>query len=306
MTATHLKRIAGLVVILLALWGIARLLHHAGDHPETAFRIPVVSADSADTIIAAAGRETVTVVRTGPGRWTANGFGAAPGAITEFFSAFATAGAPELVAQSPTSFARLGVDSAGAHRIRVARGGKTLVDLFVSDHGPDYQSAFLRRPGDSAVYAVGGGFAAIGRRHLEDWRDRSIVAVAPDSVREIALERGAHRTVLTRRAHGWQFASGAPADSGAVRALLEHWRSVTAAGFPTAAELDSTFRHRAIRRATLRSVTGVLAALEFDSTSGSFWVRPAEGGGRDRVYRLASWDADQLVPADSTFKTRKR
>jgi hypothetical protein len=39
--------------------------------------------------------------------------------------------------------------------------------------------------------------------------------------------------------------------------------------------------------------------LAFDSTANGFWVRAGEDS---VVYRVDTWSADRLVPADSTLK----
>jgi hypothetical protein len=52
----------------------------------------------------------------------------------------------------------------------------------------------------------------------------------------------------------------------------------------------------------LRDATGIpLLELELDSTSGGFWLRRAAGA---PVYRVSEWEADELVPADSTLRRR--
>ncbi|HXF96898.1 MAG TPA: DUF4340 domain-containing protein, partial [Gemmatimonadales bacterium] len=264
MTAAHLRWLALGVGALLLLWAGGQLLPSGTDRLTGSFRLPAVSADSADTIAVIAPGETVIVTRTGPGAWSANGFAASSTAVADFFGSLGQVPEPELVARSAASFGRLGVDTGAARRLRLTQGGRTVLDLLVSERGPDYQSAYVRAPDDSAVYAVSGSFALAARRRLDDWRDRTIATVSPDSVGEIELWRGARRTLLARRDGQWRLGRGA-ADSAAVRRLLERYRSVTAAGFPTPAQLDSAFRGPVERRVILRAGSGeTLLRLEFD------------------------------------------
>jgi hypothetical protein len=208
------------------------------------------------------------------------------------------------VAQSAASFERLGVDSMAARRLRVTRGGETLVDVLVSERGPDFQSAYVRVPGDSNVYAVAGRLAAVARRTQDDWRDKTVATVIPDSVAAIELERGGRRSVIRRRDGAWHLATGTGTDTTAVRRVVERYRQVNASGFPSEAQLDSIFRGRVERRATLRDARGAaLVSLEFDSTEGGFWAR-RPGAGRAGVYRLNTWDVDELVPADSALRIK--
>lgn len=304
MTLAHLKRIAGVVVALLVVWAGARLLRGGMDDRATGFRLAAVAADSADSIVIQGAADTIVVRRAG-GAWTANGFAGGAGAVLEFFAALADTTPAELVAQSATSFGRLGVDSAAARRLRVWRGGQAVVDVLVSEQGPDFRSAYARLPGDSAVYAVTGPLAERARRRLDDWREKTIATVVADSVQEVELERRGRRSALRRADGTWRLGTAA-ADTAAVRRLLERYRAVSAVGFPTPAQLDSIFRGRPARRAVLRGTGGTtLLALEFDSTAAGVWVR-RPGAERDSIYRINSWDADELVPPDSTLRARDR
>jgi hypothetical protein len=302
MTLAQLKWIAGVVVALLVVWAGARLLRSGMDDRATGFRLTAVAADSADSVVVT-GAETILVAKGAGGTWTANGFAGGAAAVHEFFAALADTTPAELVAQSAASFARLGMDSAAARRVRVWRGGQAVVDVLVSERGPDSRSAYARLPGDSAVYVLAGPLAAIARRQLDDWREKTIATVVPESVTVVELERRSRRVVLRKAEGGWLLGS-ARADSAAVQRLLERYRALSAAGFPTTGQRDSIFRGRLWRRALLRGAGGAtLLALEFDSAAAGVWVR-RPGAVRDSIYRINTWDADELVPVDSTFRPR--
>ncbi len=302
MNARHLRWIAIAVVALLVLWAGGRLLPSGTDQTAPGFALPAIAADSADTIAVAAADDTILLARAGAQQWTANGFAASSTAVAEFFTALGEGAAPELVARSASSFARLGVDSAAARRVRVVHADQVLLDVLVSEKGPDVSGVYLRRPGDSSVYAVVGRLGAITKRRLPDWRDKTVATVVPDSVDRIELRRGRRRTLLRRDAPGWRLAGGTPADTTAVRRLLERYRHVTATGFPTAAQRDSTFRGPVERSVALRDGSGTaLVELEFDSMPGGFWVRRT-GAVDGPVFRVSHWLVDALVPADSTLR----
>jgi hypothetical protein len=75
---------------------------------------------------------------------------------------------------------------------------------------------------------------------------------------------------------------------------------VEAAGFATKAQADSARFARPDRRAALLRADGTpLITLALDSTGNGFWVQ----AGRDStVYRVDTWFADRLAPADSTLR----
>ena len=303
MSTAHLKFIALGVLGLALVWAGRALLPSGTDRPTADFRLPAVARDSVDTIAVAAPLETVTVARA-QGVWTVNGFAASSTAVEELFAALRDTVQPELVARSATSFTRLGVDTGAARRLTVRAQGRDVLDLLVSERGTGAGGAYVRLPTDSAVYAWTGNLAPVVRRRPDDWRNRVVGAVTPDSIRRVDVARGA-RTYSLRRVDGpWSFAGGAPVDSAAVARLVNGFRTVNAGSFPTRAQLDSAFRGRPERRVTLFGAPPAdtaLLTLEFDSTAGGFWVRRA---GDTTVYRLGIWETDLLTPADSTLKNK--
>ncbi len=88
----------------------------------------------------------------------------------------------------------------------------------------------------------------------------------------------------------------------AIRALLADYGNVEAAGFATKAQADSARFARPDRRATLLRADGTpLVALAFDSTANGFWVKTGQDS---TVYRVDTWFADRLAPADTSLRTR--
>jgi len=304
MTPQQLKVLAIVVGALLAFWGVMALLPSGTDRPTADFRLPTVVADSVVTITVSGRGDTVTLARGPDSTWTVNGFAAARSSVDEFLGTLRLPVRPELVARSAASFARLGVDSTSGLRLRVAGRHGMLLDVMVSMRGPEGSSdgAFVRLPGDSAVYAWTSRLGQLTRRRVDDWRDRKIATVVPDSVRRIDVARGPRRYTLRHQDQHWLLGT-APADSAAAARLLDAFKTVNADGFPTRAQLDSAFRRQAQRHVALYDAGAApLLTLDFDSTSNGFWVRRSAGG---TIYRLSTWVTDQLTPADSTLRPRK-
>jgi hypothetical protein len=301
MTPKQLLRIALALVGLLVVWGLVQLLGHKTDTTTARFDLPKLNAADVDTIRIFRPTDTLVVVRGAGDSWTVNGFLASAQSVSDLFTALQDSSVAELVAQSPTSHAQLGVDSATGKRLEMIKGGKALLSLMVGGHGPGFEGVYVRRPSDATVYLIHAGLSNPVERQLDDWRDKGVAAVSPDSVREIRVQRKKGGYTLRQEDGGWRFADGARADSGAVRRLLEQYRNLQAGGFPTPAQADSLSFKRPTRRMTLMGRATPLADLQFDSTASWWWVRKAEGG---TVYRLESWRMDQLFPADSTLRAK--
>jgi hypothetical protein len=294
----HLKLIAvGLAVVLL-LWGGSAVFSRGSDTVTGALTLPAVQAADVDSIMLGKGPEALVVAKQSATAWTVNGARAAPASVTDLFQALTERVRPELVAQEPSSFARLGVDSATGRSLRLVGGGKPVVELIVGVRANEFQSVYLRRPGDAHVYLWRGALASVVRRGVDDWRDKRIAALEPDSIGALDVQRGTNRYTVQREGKRWLLNGGA-SDSAAVAQYLGRVKTITAAGFATPKEVDSTRAQRPSRRLTVRGRHGVLLTLAFDSTPSGFVVRHLAGIGGEgaTVYRMNLWDVDGLTPA---------
>jgi hypothetical protein len=300
-TSKQLWQIAVGLGILVFLWGALQIFKKGSDTTTAKFALPALTAADIDSIRILRSNDTLVVAKRGPEAWVVNGFAASNTVVNDLLSALKGTSEAELVAQSGSSHKDLGVDSVSGKRLSVIKANKTLVDLVVGGHGPGYEGVYVRRPSEDAVYLIQGSLGNAVDKGLDDWRDHTIAKVDPDSVREITVQRKKGGYVLRHGSAGWQFAGGGAADSGAVRRMLEQYRSLQAGGFPTQAQEDSLSFKQPTRRVTFRGGSDLLADISFDSTANWWWVRKM---GDSTVYRLESWRLPQLFPADSTLKAK--
>lgn len=301
MTPKQLTRIAIALAVLLALWGFSELLSTGSDTTAARFDLPKLTSADVDTVKLFRPADTLVLVKQADTSWSVNGHLAAHQSVTQLFNALKDTGRAELVAESATSHEQLGVDSTKGKRLELIKGGQHLLSLVVGDRGPGWTGVYVRRPEEDRVYLIHADLGNLAERQLEDWRDKVVAQVAADSVREVRvqLRRGGYTLRLGRQ--GWAFATGAKADSGEVRRMLEQYRTLTADGFPTPAQSDSLDFQRPDRRITITGRSAPIADLVFDSTASWWYVRP---GDRGTVYRLGSWRMSQLFPTDSTLKAK--
>jgi hypothetical protein len=303
MNKAQLQRLVATLAILLLVWGGLRAIRRpASDHP-TVFRPPPIDRSAVTEIVLQSSTDTVRLTRSGAG-WLANGFPAAANLVAELLSELAdSSSSGELVASNRASHSRLGVDSTSARYLTVRAGGKPVIAYRIGKRGSDYASVYLRREGDDNVYEVRGRLGEAADRRLEDWRDKRILALAADSIGSVEIRRG--RTVLraTRGDSGWKLGS-APADSGAVADWLGKLASLSATGFGGPQAADSARRstsHSSI--AILNRAGQALARLTLDSIASGFLVRRQDDS---ILYRLDTWTAGQIMPADTLLTRRTR
>lgn len=305
MSPTHLARLAMVLGALLLLWGAASLARRGSRGPSESdrFALAAVPADSVDSIVILRPADTARLARVDSTTWTVDGHRASRSAVQDILDALADSGRrTELVGGRPASHAGFGVDSAKGTRIRIVRGDSTVADLVQGNRGPGLQGGYFRLASDSAVYLVGGDLAQALEQTSDELRDRQIAGVSGDSVARIEVTRGRRSFNLRRDGTSWTLAPGGRADSAAVAELLSSYREVEAAGFATPAQADSAQFARPDRRAALLRQDGSpLLTLVFDSMATGFWVR---AGQDSTVYRLDTWTADRLTPADSTLRAK--
>ncbi len=306
MTPKQLARLAIVLGALLLLWGAASLTRRGSGGPAGAdrFAIPAVAPDSADSVVITRPADTTRLVRRDSTAWTVNGHPASKPAVQELFSALAdTARHTELIAGRTASHAGLGVESVKGTRVRILRGDSTLADLVQGNRGPGLDGGYFRATGDSAVYLVRGGLAQVLERSPDEWRDRRIAGADADSVARIEISRGKRSFTLRRNGTGWALAPGGRADSAAVASLLADYHQVEASGFASRAQADSASFARPDRRAVVLRADGTpLVTLAFDSTANGFWVRADKDS---TVYRIDTYMADRLTPADGDLKAKR-
>jgi len=303
MTPKQLLRAALALAILLLLWGATLLFKKTRADQPIGMKIPVIPSSAADSIRITTSSDTILLAKVAGG-WTVNGNPASTPIVEEFFKALADTIEPsELVAENVASHQRLGVDSVSGRHVVVRGGGHTQLDLYFGSHGPDFEGVYARRAGEVPVYLLHGDLPGTVDRRDEDWRDKKMAAISPDTVARVEIARGEHSYALTK-GKTWSFAGGTPVDSGAVVRLLENFRSLSANGFPSKHEADSARFYKKARRIKLLDASGhPLVALAFDSGAGGFLVRVDT---TSTLYRMDTWVVDQLTPADSVLKPGKK
>ena len=299
MNPQQLKRIAFALVIVLFLWGMSEILGGDLNDTETGVVLPALDSSEIDLVVFETDSTKVEIVRSG-NSWTVNGFPLSQDALDELFAAVADSAEIELVATSAVVHERMGVDAVSGIRVNFTGGGQPIATVVFGNSGREFGSRYVRRDGSNFVYAFTGSLTQLVTRPVDQWRDRQIMDISPDSVARVVVERGGTRYSLFRDGSGWRFGSGSQADSSAVSKLVQSYQTLDATGFATEAQLaDTVDFNPPDRRITLLGARGdTLTSLVFDSTASAYFVREASGG---YVYRIVQWTADQMVPADSTL-----
>lgn len=302
MSLDQLKKLSIALGVLVVAWlGIEIIRDDPGDG-FTMFEIPDVTESSVDSVLFVRAVDRVRLARNPNGRWTVNGFRADSATVAGMFEDLLDDIKAELVAENSASHGRFTIGEDEARSVEIFQGGEAVVHLLVGKRGRDFQSVYLRWPGDDAVYVARTELGTFVDRPINDWRDKRIATVAADSVGQVEVTNARGTYLLARADSGQWSLDGESADSAAVVRLLNQFGSINASGFPSEAQMDSVDLSNPDRRLVLRNRSNqLLWELAFDSTAASgYWVRR---NGDSTIFRLDRFRVDQLVPADSTLRT---
>lgn len=301
MSAKQLRVLVIALAALLALWGASRVFSHGSDVVTGSLSFPGVTSGTADSILITHDTDAVRLDRSGE-HWSVNGHPASLQEVQDFFLALHDSAAPEIAAVSPTSFERMGVDSAAAWHLQVMSGGHPVLRVLVGKSGPVSRTGYVRQAGSDTVFLWSGTLPTMVRRLEDPWRDHRIVAVPADSVHSFDVQRGRQHYSLELADGRWRFTGrgGALADSAKVVGLLKRFETLQASGFANDAQADSSRRRRPRRSVTLRGAGDVvLARVTFDSTATGYWVQRE---GRPTVFHMDTWQVNSITPVDSTLR----
>jgi hypothetical protein len=300
MSAKQLVRLAAILGVLLLVWGAAALARRREATPAAdTFRLPKITRSEVDTVTISRAKDTTILARRDTNTWTVNGHTASPNAVGDLLTALTdSTPASELVAERKGSHAGLGVDDSAGSKVRIKGKGKTLADLVLGKRSQDFSGGYLRRADQESTYVVRGQLIDVLNRSPDDWREHRIARIATDSVARIEITRGRKSYALLRNEKSWKLATGVPADSAKMGDLLTAYSSVDATGFASPAQA-AHFGQPDRRVRLLRKDGTPLLTLLFDSTAAGFWVRPDTS---KTIYRIESWTADRLAPADTTLR----
>jgi len=294
MSAATLKKLVIALVIVVALWGgVTVLSGKGGPRPATgkiASVLDGLTEGSVSAVRMARGGDTTTLRRESDG-WRVNGWDADSTAVAGLFSMLADTRIGDLVATNPANHARMGVseDSAWTVVFDLDGGSRTLL---VGARGPRYGTAYVRMPGEDAVYLADGDLRARMDRSVTDWRNRRMAAVDTSEVARIEVDRGGAPYAIVRADSTWTLEGGARADSSAVDAVLGALADVRADGFATQGDSIASLPEEVALR-VFSPAGDTLAALSCGEGAGTRWARAR---GDSIVYTVSGWRVDRMAP----------
>lgn len=294
MTERTLKRLVGALAIVVGLWLLAELLSGGSGaisaSGEIARVFDGVDAESLEAVRMQRGDTTISLERDGE-RWTVNGFPADSGAVQRLLDEVPGLRVGELVAANPANHPRMGVSDDSAVVVELVVGGDART-ILVGDAGRRFGTSYVRVPDADDVYLLEGDLRAHARRGLDQWRNRTMVAIDSAAVVRVEVEKDGEAYALVRGDSAWTFESGDAVEAAAVRGVLAELARLVASGF--VAEGDSIAAlPRSSRTVAYDDAGQVLAEVTIGEGTGERWARTS---GDEYVYRVSTFRADRVAP----------
>ncbi|HEX6938108.1 MAG TPA: DUF4340 domain-containing protein [Longimicrobiales bacterium] len=303
MSEKSLKMLAGVVAGLLVLYLITALASgspdaSAADGGALAAALEKAGAGEPRSIRILSRQDTVELRRDGA-RWTVAGYPADSARVARFLEALRDARIGHLASSNAANHARLGVTDSAARVLEITGEDGESVRLLVGDAGPSYDGTFMRLPGRDEAYLVYGAIRTHVTRDVDDWRDRTIIAVDTAAIRTLELTREGATYALTRGDDGWTL-DGAAADEDAVADVLRELVRLEATGFVADTTEEARDRKRFGALVALDADGDTLAALSLAERNASYLIATVPGD--STRFELPRWRADRILPTADALR----
>jgi hypothetical protein len=230
-------------------------------------------------------------LQRGDGGWSVSGFPADSGAVTRLLDGIEQASIGDLVAANPENHRRMGVAADSTTTLEIDVDGEVR-ELYVGDTGPRFGTAFARLPGDDEVYLLEGDLRALLGRSLDQWRDRTMVAIDSSAVTRIEVDRQGDAYTLLRGDSAWSLASGGEAAATAVDGVLAELSRLVASGFVADTDSIASLGESSTTRA-FDDAGALLAEVTIGQGETDRWARTSSN---EYLYRVSAFRADRVAP----------
>jgi hypothetical protein len=189
-----------------------------------------------------------------------------------------------MVSGNPQKQGVFQVDSSGT-LVRLFAGDAERAAFRIGKMGPTYTETYVRREDANEVYLAEGMLLYVFAKQPRDWRDKTILKVPQESIRNVRFQYGDSTFALTFRDSMWTV-DGVPASEPAVKSLLGGLASLTADDF-----VDSTLSSPPPLTALI-DADGTQIRFHRDIEKNSYHVVTSSGS---QVFEMQGWHADQVL-----------
>lgn len=276
----------GVLVVLAAATAI--VLQRPGEQSlSESGTAPFLAVDSADVtaIVLVSDGSTVSLGKRG-NEWVVEGppeYRADPGAVAGLLKEISDLSIRSIVSSRPEKHAMFQVDTSGT-LITLRRSSGDPVSFFLGKTAPGFSEVYARREGSDDVVLIAAAASYAARRPAEEWRDKAIVRIPKDQIREIRYQYGDTTFTLAWQDSAW-IVDGSPAQERTVNSIVATLSELRADDFADAPP-------PARRPEAVISFSGVTLRL-YHSRGEDHYL--AQSSTSSQWYRIDGWRTRQIL-----------
>lgn len=277
----------GVLVVLAAATVIVfqrpgeRSLSESGTAPFLAVdsaNVTAISIVSDGSMISLGKRGTEWVIEGSPE------YRADPGAVAGLLKEISGLSVRSIVSSKPEKHALFQVDTSGT-MITLRHSSGDPLSFFLGKTAPGFSEVYARREGSDDVVLIAAAASYAARRPAEEWRDKAMVRIPTDQIREITFQYGDTTFTLAWQDSAWSI-DGSPVQERAVNSIVTTLSEFRADDFVDAP--PSSIR----RPEAIISFAGVALRL-YHSRGEDHYL--AQSSSSSQWYRVAGWKARQVL-----------
>jgi len=134
------------------------------------------------------------------------------------------------ITEDKEKYKKYGVGGEGDY-IKIITDNNKQITLYTGKRGPRYSLIYVRKKGEKTVYLVNAEFYNALPYDRDDFRDKTILSIPAETIREIKWELGDKKFSMVKKQDGW-YAEVKKLSDEKVKDYLEKVSKITATGFP--------------------------------------------------------------------------
>ncbi|MCX6133132.1 MAG: DUF4340 domain-containing protein [Ignavibacteriales bacterium] len=190
-----------------------------------------------------------------------------------------------IVSNKPDKHAVFQVDTATGTLVRLMQGGAEKGAFILGKAGSSYSDMYARRAASNEVALVSGASSFVFNRPVKEWRDRTILSVPKETIKEVRYQYGDTTFVLAFRDGAWTIGRDSTQE-GVVSSLLSSLSNIQADDF-----VDSLTTHPTKPTAQI-SFAGTQLTFFYVKGNEKYFVRSSAS---PQWFEMQNWHANQIL-----------
>lgn len=196
---------------------------------------------------------------------------------------------------------QLGVDSEnGLQVIAWDISGQELVNFYIGNDGPAFQTQYVRKANEDQVYLVSQAIKPSFNKNITDWREKEILTLDQTQISSLILNYPDQELQLEKGAEGWQLKSPEEftVSVEVINELLSTLSTLRASGFATAEE-TAEFENNKVLTITIKS-TKIENKLTLAQKDENYF---AQLEGNNTIFKVSQFTVENLTKKIEDFRT---